>query len=257
MSKVYRGEIWYYESPQRTWKFTREDSVQNVSKPVMIVGSDIVNASSTFILVAPCSYEPELQTPTHLKFELNGRVVTAFLDRVICVAQENLKRKLGDLPMDRFDSLDSSIAYAFGITLVQKQYDVIKERQRILDKYSDMYSVDAIDRFKERLMELRNDCNVAINAYNEQLQIHEDLLKLFPKVSKVMENNPNTSKGNKEKSSDVRRQYVKRSSQDKMDFVQEWSSATALEKERVAAKYNMSIFGARSCYNRWSKGIGV
>ena len=240
---IFKGEVWFYKAPPRTWKYTREDSIQKGDKPVVIVSSDVNNFANDFVLVAPCSVEPQLPSPAHIKIEVNGVVTTVQCERIICVAKENLSYSMGELSDVQKKELDVAIASVFSLDIAKEPEDISESEK--FNKYCSMYSVDAIEQFKLRLTELRNDCNAAIAAYNEQLQIHEDLLRIFPKVAlKVAQMN--------QKKSSERGTHIRRSKEEKLAFLDEWDSCrNTAEKQEVALKYAMSLGVARNAYNRW------
>lgn len=112
---VKRGEIYYADlSPV-------VGSEQGGIRPVLIVQNDVGNRySPTVIAAAITSQRDKTKLPTHIELSAQScglqKDSIVLLEQVRTLDKKRLKEKMGELPPEAMDSVNSALSISFGLT---------------------------------------------------------------------------------------------------------------------------------------------
>ena len=112
---VKRGDIYYADlSPV-------VGSEQGGIRPVLIVQNDVGNKfSPTVIAAAITSQRYKTNLPTHIRVNADGcglaKDSIVLLEQVRTLDKKRLKEKMGELPPEAMDSVNSALSISFGLT---------------------------------------------------------------------------------------------------------------------------------------------
>ena len=173
--KVRRGDI--FICVQKT---INSGSVENKTRPVVVVSNDKGNTSSTTCTVCPITTRDKTVIPSQVMYHYEGKNQVILCEQIKTVSISDLTQFVGYLNDDIMDKVDTALKIQLGLD--KKEYSIDKALSFIEDTFTKvlrMKQVEAKDTISERELE-----DVALRI----AQTVEDLV--MPINNSIIQNTP-------------------------------------------------------------------
>lgn len=122
--KYVRGSVWQYKDPNKNSKFNRSDSVQGGDRPVIVISSDIGNATSPVVTVVPVSSQVSKDLSINVKFKTDkGADNIALCNQIFTTSTSNLQGYKYIVESSDMDKIESGILESLGMSKYIHNYD--------------------------------------------------------------------------------------------------------------------------------------
>lgn len=122
--KYVRGSVWQYKDPNKNSKFNRSDSVQGGDRPVIVISSDVGNATSPVVTVVPVSSQVGKDLSINVKFKTDkGADNIALCNQIFTTSTSNLQGYKYIIDGSDMNKIESGILESLGMSKYIHNYD--------------------------------------------------------------------------------------------------------------------------------------
>ena len=149
-----RGDVYFVKNTK-----LENGCAQMPDKVAVIVSNDMLNATSTTLLVCYLTLNPQGDLPTRVTCRSTGKVSTILCEKVYSVHLSQFGQKIGELTDDEMRNMDLALAISLGLDfgesktvekIVEKPVEKIVEKVVMREPTTDEIELKALEMLNER-----------------------------------------------------------------------------------------------------------
>lgn len=188
IQKFKRGQIFYYDFGDPN---NRNGSIENKTRPCLIVSNDMNNSNSSILTVVPITTREKSECKHwQVFFEYNSRPQVILCDQIRVINADRIKGYYGTLDEVTMKKVNIALATQLDLNISDKELNQCEFIER-LDK--------SIDKILHNKLDIQtNQINKVIDIINENQKVQKEMIQSFikniPSDYSTLNNNINSIK---------------------------------------------------------------